>query len=135
MVITVLVIPVILSGCLPAVGPSDGGVEINGKNTFAKGAVVANFPPVPIYPEAVVIESYSSNGNFGASFVTKEGIDKVISFYQEAFVSLGWENNLTRQTANNYLFEIRNATKKGSVIINTASDSKSTAITVALSPR
>lgn len=133
-VLFVLVAPLVLSGCFPSV--STGGPEIHEKSKFVKGAIVANFPAVPLYPESTIIESYSSaNNNFGASAVTKDDIEKVIEFYQKAFGELGWENTLSRQSTNNYLFEIRNAKDKGTVIVNTAADGKSTAITVSVSPR
>lgn len=110
-------------------------VEKIDKNIFVKGAVVSSFPPVPIYPKAQITESYSTEANYGASAISDEDLDKVVEFYRQNFLQLGWENSLIRQSANNYLFEFKSQEYRGSVTVNLASDNKKTAITVTVSPR
>lgn len=129
----ILLVPLILSGCFPTIGPSDSPQTL--ESEFLKGSVSEKFPKVPFYPKAEIIESYKSGENFGASAVSKDSLEKVLEFYRQAFVQLGWENSLTRQSTNNYLFEFKNAQLRGSVIVNVASDNKRTAITIAVSPR
>lgn len=124
--------PLALSGCgVPNIKVEE---QID-KNVFVKGAVMKKFPPVPIYPETEIIESYSSSENYGATSVVDDTLDKVVDFYQKAFVQLGWENSLIRQTESNYILDFKSPQYRGSVTVNTASDNKKTAISVVVSPR
>lgn len=122
----------VLTGCLPSVGtdrgPSDAG-------EFAKGQIVKGFPNLPLYPEANILETYGSKEGFGGSFVTSDELAKVVNFYGPALGQLGWESTLRQKSESNYVYEIKNDTYTGEVIINTASDGKQTAITTALGPR
>lgn len=128
----VLFLPLVLYGCrVPNITVDQKG----GKNVFVKGAVMERFPPVPLYPKAQIIESYSTDENYGASAISDEELDKVVEFYRQNFVQLGWESSLIRQTVNNYLFEFKSQEYRGSVTVNLASDNKKTAITVTVSPR
>lgn len=129
----VVVSSFVLSGC--KLNTNIKGVEKVDDNKFVKGTVLEKFPPVPLYPKAQLIESYSTNDNYGASAVSDEGLDKVVEFYRQSFVKLGWENSLIRQTANNYLFEFKSQQYRGSVTVNLASDNQKTAITITVSPR
>lgn len=123
----------VLSGCrgIPNIKVEQQGEE----NVFIKGAVMKKFPPVPIYPESQVIESYATGVNYGASAVIDEDLEKVIDYYQKSFNQLGWESSLIRQTENNYVFDFRSQEYRGSVTVNTAADNKKTAISVVVSPR
>lgn len=123
----------VLSGCIPktTLGENQGS-EVT---QFVKGGVVPKFPGVPIYPEAKIIESYSSGTNYGASAYSADSLDKVVDFYSNAFMQLGWENNVSVQNANYYWFEFKSQQFRGTVIVNPAADSKSTAITIEASSR
>jgi hypothetical protein len=123
----------ILSGCFPKSTFSDKNVSVG--TQFAKGGVVPKFPGVPIYPEVKIIESYSSGTNFGASAYSEDSLDKVVDFYSNSFMQLGWENSVNVQSANYYLFEFKSPQFRGTVIVNPAADNKSTAITIAVSSR
>ncbi len=125
--------PLILTGCAPKTNFSDQ--KVSESSQFLKGGIVEKFPGVPIYPEAKIIESYSSGTNFGASAYTEDSLDKVIDFYSNAFMEFRWENNVTVQSTNNYLFEFKSQEFRGTVIVNPASDNASTAITITASPR
>lgn len=129
----VIFFSLILTGC--RLNTNLSGVEKIEKNTFLKGAVVPSFPPVPIYPKAQIIESYSTEENYGASAISDDDLDKVVEFYRQTFVQLSWENSLIRQSANNYLFEFRSQEYRGTVTVNTAADNKKTAISVVVSQR
>lgn len=125
--------PLILSGCFPQSSFSDKNVSV--ATQFAKGGVVPKFPGVPIYPEAKIIESYSSGTNFGTSAYSEDSLDKVVDFYSNAFMQLGWENSVSVKSANYYSFEFKSQQYKGTVIVNPASDNKHTAISIAVSSR
>lgn len=128
----VLLMSLVLSGCKVTNITVEQKQE---KDSFVKGAVMERFPPVPIYPESQIIESYSSGENYGATAAVDEELEKVVDFYQKTFISLGWESSLLRQTENNYLFDFRSAQYRGTVTVNTAADNKKTAISVVVSPR
>ena len=132
----IIVFPLILSGCVSGLGIGGGGGGPKADGEFVEGAIVAGFPGVPSYPEATVIESYGSKeGNFGASLITKDKLAKVVNFFGTALPARGWKNSLKQNSDTNYEYEISGNTHKGRVIINTAADGKSTAISISLEPR
>lgn len=128
----ILIVPLVLSACVPSVSPTNKPVD---SQEFLKGAVVKGFPQVPLIEGAQVLESYSNKGNFGTAFISDESLSKVINFYGDSLKQLGWEASLKKRSETNYIFEIKNATQKGSVIVNTAADGKKTAISIFVSPR
>ena len=129
----VLVSSVILAGCLPSI--AGRGRSQGGEGQFVKGKVVEDFPNLPLYPKAKIIESYGSGGMYGASFVVDEKLERVVSFYNDSLRASGWDAQLKKQSETNYIFEIKNAPNSGQIIINTAANSQKTAITVSIEPR
>lgn len=127
-----IVFSIILSGCVPRVKVDD---VFKGKSEFAEGKVVAGFPNLPIYPDAKVIESYGDGENFGASFTVNEELVKVVDFYKPALESLGWEYTLNQKSETNYVFDFKNLDNQGQIIVNTAQNGKTTAISVFAEPR
>lgn len=128
-----LLASVILSGCVPSVsGPS--GVQKAGKYVFVKGAVASGFPPIPLYPKAQIIESYSTDNNFGVSAYSTDTLDEVVEFYRQTFIQNGWENNLARQGEDSFIFEFKSPEHRGDIIINNTTN-KSTAITITAAKR
>lgn len=130
--VLVLTASVILSGCVPSVGPSTS--QKGDKYVFVKGAVASGFPQIPIYPKAQIIESYSTDTSFGALVYSTDTLDEVVEFYRQAFVQNGWENNLARQGEDNFLFEFKSPEHRGDIIINNTTN-KSTAITITATKR
>ena len=120
------------TGCIPKLG-NDGTVV--SQSEFIEGKAVSGFPNMPRYPKAQLLESIGDNGSFGASFIVEEDLQKVIDFYNESLPQFGWEVTGIEKTDSRNVFEVRNAQFNGEVIINTASDSKSTAISVFVEPR
>lgn len=127
-----LVFPLILSGCFGNLASSSKKTP---KEDYVSGQVIKDFPPVPLYPKAGVIESYGYKNNFGASFMSGDDLEKVIKFYKEALGTLGWENSLKKRSETNFVFIIKNKNYTGELIVNTAADGKKTAITTYVSPR
>ena len=122
----------ILSGCFPSIG---GGTAPHDVEEFVKGGIVQGFPlALPYYQNAKIIESYGRSGNYGATFVTDDDLAKVVNFYQDAFEKLGWDVTVSG-SGTNFVFDIKNTTNAGSVIINTASDNRRTTITYSIAPR
>lgn len=130
-IILVMLVSVVISGCLPSVGNSSKLPKPEGE--FKKGAIVAGFPSLPSYPKAKVIESYGSSQSFGASMVTGDNLAKVFEFYNGAFAPLGWTSTARKKSDTNIVYDVKNDKYAGQVIINTASDGKTTAITIAVS--
>ena len=130
--IVLFAVSLTLSGCVPAVGPS--GAKNAGKYAFVKGAIVSDFPPVPLYPKAQIIESYSTDNNFGLSAYSGDGLDQVVEFYRQAFVQNGWENNLVRQGEENFHFDFKSDQVRGDITINNTTN-RSTAITITATKR
>ena len=128
----ILVVPLFLVGCLPSVGPS--GVT-KGSEEFVKGSVVRGFPSLPLYPKAGVLESYGSNGKYGASFITNDSLAKVVKFYNDSFKKLGWNVTVSERSETNYVFSVKNDEYRGEVIVNRTADGKKTAITMAVESR
>lgn len=128
-----VVLPLVLSACLPRIG--GGGQETAIKEDYLKGKVVSGFPNVPLYPKAQVIESYGNKNSFGATFFIDEDLKKVLDFYRSSLAATGWEFSESQKAADNYVFDIKNSTYRGQVIVNTASDGKQTAITISVSAR
>ncbi len=120
-----------LTGCIPQTGQSG----INGKDEYVKGAMVPNFPALPLYRGAQVVESYGFQDNFGAVFISGDDLSKVFQFYNDSLPKLGWDTSVTRKGTDNFTFNIKNDKQQGTVIVNTAADSKKTAITMSISPR
>lgn len=128
----VLALSIALSGCI-GIG-SKKGPKAEGE--FIEGAIVEGFPDLPAYPESLIIESYGSKeGNFGLSSITDDELAKVVNFYGGALTQLGWQNSLKKNSATNFEYEISGDEHKGRVIINTAADGKSTAISISVEPR
>lgn len=130
--IVLFLISIALSGCLHSASQKSGQ-----KNTgeFVKGAVVAGFPNLPLYPGAKVIETFQQDKKYGGSFVVKDDLAKVVNFYAKSLPTSGWQANLAQNSATNYVFDISTATQVGQIIVNTAADGKQTAITMAIEPR
>ena len=122
---------IFLTGCVPNIG---GGGAAPVVDEYQKGAIVTGFPALPYYENAKVIESYGDEVNFGATLVTDDELAKVVNFYQDALETQGWDVSVSG-AGTNFEFDIKNADKTGSIIINTAADNRRTAITVAISPR
>ena len=129
----VLVSSLILTACSGFGVRSEKGPKADGE--FAKGQIVMGFPNIPAYPESKIIESYGQEGKFGVSSISEEELAKVVNFYAPALSRLGWQNSLTKNSETNFEYEISNDEFKGSVIINTAADGESTAISVFVEPR
>ena len=132
-IIFALFASLILAGCFPSAVTDRGGPSASGE--FAKGQIVRGFPSLPSYPKAQVLETYGSKEGFGGSFVSGDELAKVVNFYGPALGQLGWGTVLRQKSESNYVYEIKNDTYMGEVIINTASDGKQTAITIVLEPR
>jgi len=130
--IIVLAFSFFATGCIPRLG-NDGTVV--SQSEFIKGKAVSGFPNVPRYPKSQLLESINDNNSYGVSFIAEENIQKVVDFYSSSLTATGWESTFVKKTEANYVFEIKNATYSGEVIVNTASDGKSTAISVSVEPR
>lgn len=130
--IIVLAFSFFAAGCIPRLG-NDGTVV--SQSEFIKGKPVSGFPNLPRFPKSQLLESVNDNNSFGASFISEENIQKVVDFYSSSLTATGWESTLVKKTVANYVFEIKNAAYSGEVIVNTASDGKSTAISVSVEPR
>jgi len=131
-ILIILAFSIVLGGCIPKLGTT----QVPGSSqVFLKGKIADGFPPLPLYPKAQVIESYSSQDKYGASFITGANLEKVVKFYGESLPKLGWETNLKRRSENEFVFEVKNDKNKGEVIVNAAADSKKTAITIWTEPR
>lgn len=130
--IIVFIFSFLVSGCIPRLQTDDNQVS---QGQFIKGKAVSGFPDMPRYPEAQLLESIDDKGSFGASFIVDEDIQKVIDFYNQSLPQFGWEVTNLKKTDSQNVFEVRNAEYNGELIINTASDSKSTAISVFVEPR
>lgn len=130
-IILIVVASVLITGCLPNVGDNTKLPKPEGE--FKKGVMVSGFPPLPGYPKAKIIESYGSSQSFGASFVTDDNLVKVFDFYNVSFAPLGWTATAHKKSDTNIVFDVKNDKYAGQVIINTAIDGKTTAITIAVS--
>lgn len=129
-----LIASLVLGGCVvPSIGRF--GRSSSGGQEYLKGAIVGDFPNLPLYPKARVIESYGADGLWGANFLVDEELAKVVNYYNDSLPKLGWETKLTKEAETNFLFEVKNAKQTGLVIVNTAHDGKKTAITVTVEPR
>ncbi len=131
-VVLITLASLVLAGCLPTVVRNSAS---GATGEFVKGQVIGGFPNLPLYPKAQVLETYGSKEGYGGSFVTQDALAKVVNFYSPALSQLGWEILLRQKSQTNYVYEIKNNTYTGEVIINTAADGKQTAITVASEPR
>ena len=131
-IIIVLSFSFFATGCIPRL--SNDGTVVS-QSEFIKGKAVSGFPNVPRYPKSQLLESINDNNSYGASFIAEENIQKVVDFYSTALPQTGWESAVVKKTETNYVFEIKNATYSGEVIVNTASDGKNTAIAVFIEPR
>lgn len=123
-------LPFVLAGCSLGVGGADGS-----KDEFVKGAVAKGFPNLPLYPKSQVVESYAYQGDFGASFVVGKSLADVTKFYQEFLPKSGWESSASQVAQDNYVFDVKNSEYEGRIIVNTAADSKKTAITISASKK
>ncbi len=125
-----ILVPFLLSGCIPSAGQQD----TTGKDEYIRGAVPSGFPQLPLYKGAQVIESYGFEGKFGASFLTGDDVSKVVKFYNDSLPALGWNVSVAASGANSFTFNVKNQTQQGTIIINTAADGKTTAITISVLP-
>lgn len=131
--IIVVFIPITLSACVPNLGTKS---KAPSAGEFVKGAVIKGFPSdLPLYDKAQTVESYGSKDAFGASFIADADLAKVVNFYNASLPKLGWQSVLSQRSQTNYVFDIKNDTLAGSVIVNVASDGKKTAITMAIAAR
>lgn len=129
----VICLSFILSACVPSIG---GGTRAPETGQFVKGGVVKGFPTnIPLYKNAQIVETYGSKDSFGGSFVAKDSLAKVVNFYNTGLPQLGWNVNLKQVTDTNYVFDIKGDTFGGTIIVNTAADGKTTAITVSVDKR
>lgn len=129
----ILISPFLLSGCLPGIGNNS---KAPATGEFVKGSTVKGFPSnLPLFKGAQTIESFGSSNAFGASFITDAKVDKVIDFYNKAFLQLGWQSTLVQKSTDNFVFDIKNDIYTGSVIVNVASDGKRSAITMFVAKR
>ena len=131
-IIIVLAFSFFATGCIPKLG-NDGTVV--SQSEFIEGKAVSGFPNIPRYPKSQLLESINDNNSYGVSFISEENIQKVVDFYSSSLTATGWESTFVKKTETNYVFEIKNADFSGEVIVNTASDDKSTAISVFVEPR
>lgn len=132
-VATLFLMSIVLSACFHTIGTSGTAGE---KGEFAKGRLVEGFGPnVPLYKEAVPVETYASEDAFGGSFMSEDSFSKVFQYYQETLLKLGWETEVSSQSDTNYVFDIKNQEYRGSVIVNVAANSQKTAITIAVAKR
>ena len=131
-IIIVFAFSFLLAGCIPKLG-GDGGAT--SQSEFIKGKAISGFPNMPRYPKSQLLESINDKNSFGASFISEENIQKVVDFYNSSLTATGWESTLVKKSQTNYVFEIKNATYSGEVIVNVASDGQSTAISVFVEPR
>lgn len=128
-----LVLSFFLSGCTGFGIGQD--TSTSGSGQFLKGGVVKGFPGVPAYPKARLGESWGDGRSWGVYSVSSDKLDKVLKFYSENLGKTGWENTQRLLSQNRYIYEIKNAKYQGTLIVNTASDMKSTAITASLITR
>lgn len=131
-VLFIVISAFVLSSCIPSLSNKGGSTN---SEEYIKGAVVKGFPALPLYPKSQVVETIGLKGSYGGSFITNADAQKVVTFYNESLPKLGWETHARQQSPSNYIFEIKNSSLKGTVIVNTAADGKNTAITIATSPR
>ncbi|KKR77925.1 MAG: hypothetical protein UU23_C0007G0003 [Candidatus Curtissbacteria bacterium GW2011_GWA1_40_9] len=124
----------LLSGCFPGLS-NPGKRAADQPGDFLKGRVAKGFPDLPLYPEAKLAESYGDSESYGASAYTKDEIDKVVKFYDLNLNALGWESTFVQDSSARYTFEIKNQGQRGWVIINTAVDGKTVAITFSVTKR
>lgn len=130
--IVVLLSSFLLAGCIPRLTTDS---SVSSQSEFIKGKAVSGFPNVPRYPKSQLLESINDNNSYGAAFIVDEDIAKVVDFYNNSLSATGWESTAVKKTETNYVFEVKNADYSGEVIVNTVSDSKSTAISVFVEPR
>lgn len=133
-VLLIFLLAIFVSGCIPHLGGGNGGVETK-PGEFVKGSVVRGFPSLPLYEKAKLIESYGDGLSFGASAVSEDELAKVVNFYNQSLGQLGWEFVVKQRSQTNFTFEIKNNKQQGWIIVNTAADLKTTAITVSVTPR
>ncbi len=131
--VVLTMLAILLSGCgLPT---AVNNTQKAGKDEYIKGAVIKGFPNMPLFSGAKVVESYGLDGKYGANFTTSKDLVKVVNFYGPALNQLGWEYTLHQKDKTNYVYDVTNMAYSGSVIVNTAADGKTTAITVYVGPR
>ena len=130
--IVFLFISIVLSGCLPSVSKKTGKENAG---EFVKGAVVEDFPNLPLYKGAKVIETYGQDKKYGGSFIVADSPEKVVNFYVKSLPAGGWQSTLAQNSGSNYVFSISNPGFSGEIIVNRAADGKQTAITISVVPR
>ena len=131
--LTLTALALLLSGCV-GFGVGESGTS-PAAGEFLKGALAKGFPGVPGYPKARLGESYGDGKSWGAYSVTGDKLEKVVKYYGEILGKTGWERELAQLSQNRYVYEIRNAKYQGTIVVNTAADTESTAITVSLTAR
>lgn len=132
--LVVTVMSLILSGCFPGLR-NQAGESASKPGEFVKGKAVKGFPDIPLYPEARLIETFGSEGSYGANAYTNDELLKVVKFYEDGLPQLSWNTSLEQDESGNYVFTINNQTQKGWVIVNTAADNKTVAITISVTVR
>lgn len=127
-----ILISTMLAGCLPSASPKN---QQKSGQEFVKGAVVAGFPNLPLYPGAKVVETFKQDKKYGGSFMVRDDLVKVVNFYSKVLPEGGFESKLAQNSSSNYTFSISNSTTAGKIIVNTAADGKQTAITISIEGR
>ncbi len=130
--ILILFASLILTACIPRLSGGGGSTD---SPEYAKGEVVKGFPGLPRYPKSQVIETFGQRGSYGGSFVSGDDLAKVVKFYSDNLPKLGWETQFRQQSQANFLFEVKSSKIAGTITVNTAADGKTTAISIATSPR
>jgi hypothetical protein len=132
----IITMSLILSGCLPKAFLSTSSSGAVGQaGVFIQGKAVKGFPALPLYPKAKLLESYGANSTYGASAISGDGLSKIVDFYNKSLPPLGWELQLVQNSQTNFVFDIKNSSQQGVVIVNTAADGKKTAITISVASR
>lgn len=132
--VLIVLLSLTLSACLPQFNSgTDKNAGVQGQ--FLKAKAPKGFPSLPLYPKSKILESYGLSPKFGASAISGDSLSKVVDFYNTSLVTLGWEFKLRQVDTTRYIFDVKNQTQQGTVIVNTAADGKMTAITLSVGAR
>ena len=130
--VAIFAVSMALSSCALSLKSSD---EAGTGGEFLKGKVVAGFPAIPAYPKSSVLESYGFKDYWGLSSISDDSLEEVIKSYSASLKTAGWDYTVRQVSETHVVFDVKNAQSQGVVIVNTAADSKKTAITVSIEPR
>ena len=133
LIVAFAVIPFVLAACIPSLNTGGGKPK---SEEFLAGAIVRGFPTnMPLYKNAQIVESYGGASGYGASYISDDGLAKVVNFYNQSLSELGWTTTSRQVSETNYAFDIKNEKSIGQVIVNIATDGKKTAITMSVGAR